>query len=80
MSPLTRMFAARELALGGLTLAASGAARERMIQAGVAVDGVHVLAGIAAVASGAMSTRSGLMLAVVAAGSVAVGMKGLRHL
>jgi hypothetical protein len=78
MSPLTRMFGARELALGGLTLAASGDARERMIQVGVAVDGADGLAGIAAVASGAMSKKDGIMLAVVAAGAVATAVKGLR--
>ena len=78
MSPLTRMFGAREVALGGLTLATSGDARERLIQVGVAVDGIDLVAGLAAATSGAMSKKDGIRLALVAAGSVATGVKGLQ--
>ena len=78
MSPLTRMFGAREVALGGLTLAATGDARERLIQVGVAVDGIDLVAGIAAATSGAMSKKDGIMLALVAAASVATGVNGLQ--
>ena len=78
MSPLTRMFAARELALGGLTLAASGEARGRLILVGVVVDAIDAVAGLAAAASGAMPRKHGIKLAFVAAGSIATGVQGLQ--
>ena len=78
MSPLTRMFGAREVALGGLTLAASGDARERLIQVGVAVDAIDLVAGLAAASSGAMSKKDGIKLAFVAAGSLGTGVQGLQ--
>jgi len=36
LSYMSRLFAAREIALGALTLASSGAARRRLVQVGVA--------------------------------------------
>ena len=36
---VTRLFGSREVALGAITLASSGAARERLVQVGIAVDG-----------------------------------------
>ena len=78
LAPVTRMFGSREIALGGLTLASAGAARERMIQIGIAVDGADAFTGLAAAASGAMSKRGGIMLALVAAGAVASGVMGLQ--
>jgi hypothetical protein len=74
---VTRMFGSREIALGAITLASSGAARERLVQVGVAVDTADALTGIAAAASGAVSKKAGIMLALVAAGAVASGVMAL---
>ena len=48
---MTRLFGSREIALGAITLASSGAARERLVQVGIAVDGADVVTGVAAAAS-----------------------------
>ncbi len=74
---VTRLFGSREIALGGITLASSGAARERLVEVGIAVDSADVLTGVAAAASGAVPKKAGLMLALVAAGAVATGVMGL---
>jgi hypothetical protein len=76
---MTRMFGSREIALGGLTLAASGDARRRLVQVGVAIDGADAFTGIAAAASGAVSKKAGIVLALFAAGAVANGVMGLRE-
>lgn len=75
---ITRMFGSREIALGGLTLASSGEARRRLVQVGVAVDAADAFTGIAAAASGAVSKKAGIVLALVAAGAVANGIVGLQ--
>jgi hypothetical protein len=74
---ITRMFGSREIALGAITLASSGPARERLTEVGIAVDGADVLTGLAAAASGAVPKKAGIMLALVAAGAVASGVMGL---
>ncbi len=76
---VTRMFGSREIALGGLTLVATGAARERLVQVGIAIDAADVFTGIAAAASGAVPKKAGILLAVVAAGAVASGVAGLQE-
>jgi hypothetical protein len=75
---MTRMFGSREIALGGLTLTSSGEARRRLVQVGVAVDGADAFTGIAAAASGAVSKKAGIVLALVAAGAVANGVAALQ--
>ena len=42
---VTRLFGSREIALGAITLASSGAARERLVQVGIAVDGADLVTG-----------------------------------
>lgn len=74
---VTRLFGSREVALGGLTLASSGAARERLVQVGVAVDGADALTGLAAAFSGSVPKRAGILMTLVAAGAVAAGIGGL---
>jgi hypothetical protein len=74
---VTRLFGSREVALGALTLASSGAARERLVQVGVAVDGADALTGVAAAASGAVPKKAGVLLALVAVGAVVTGIGGL---
>ena len=75
---LSRMFGSREIALGGLTLAATGDARSRLVQVGVAVDAADALTGITAAASGAVSKKAGIALAVVAAAAIAQGVVALQ--
>jgi hypothetical protein len=75
---VTRMFGSREIALGALTLTATGAARKRLIQVGIAIDGADAFTGVAGAASGAVSKKAGIVLAVVAAGAVASGVQGLQ--
>ena len=74
---VTRLFGSREVALGAITLASSGAARERLIQVGIAVDGADVVTGVAAASTGAVPRKAGIMMALVAAGAVANGVLGL---
>jgi hypothetical protein len=74
---MTRMFGSREIALGALTLVSSGAARRRLIQFGVAIDGADAFTGIAATSSGAVPKTTGLMMAAAAVGAVATGVMGL---
>jgi hypothetical protein len=76
---ITRMFGSREIALGGLTLASSGAARNRLVQVGIAIDGTDALIGLVGAASGRVSKKAGIMLALVAAGAVASGVMGLQE-
>jgi hypothetical protein len=76
---VTRMFGSREIALGGLTLASSGAARDRLVQVGVAVDAADAVTGIVGAASGAVSKKAGIVLALVAAGAIAAGIAGYQE-
>lgn len=74
---MTRAFGSREVALGALTLASTGDARDRMIQTGVAVDAADVLAGVLTATKG--SKLTGLAFAAVAVGAVATGVKALNE-
>jgi hypothetical protein len=76
---MTRMFGSREIALGGLTLASSGAARRRLVQVGIAIDGADAFTGIAAASSGAVPKKTGYALAAVAAGAVASGFAAFQE-
>lgn len=77
LSYMGRMFGSREVALGAITLAASGDARRRLVQLGVAVDGADVVTGVLSAASGKVSKKAGLLLAVVGAAAVASGVMAL---
>ena len=74
---VTRLFGSREIALGAITLASSGSARERLVQVGIAVDGADMVTGVAAASTGAVSKKAGIMMAVVAGGAVASGVLSL---
>jgi hypothetical protein len=73
---MTRAFGSREIALGALTLASTGDDRERMVQAGIAVDAADVLAGVVTAAKG--SKLAGLGFAAVAVGAVVTGVRALQ--
>ena len=70
---MTRLFAAREIAVGALTLNAPESARTSMTGLGMAIDGSDAVAGIAATRSGAVSKPVGVLLTGAALGAVAAG-------
>lgn len=74
LSYVTRLFGSREVALGVLTLASSGAARRALVQAGIAVDAGDAFTGVAGAASGAVPRPAGALLTLAAVGAVAAGV------
>lgn len=70
---MTRLFAAREIALGAVTLTAPESARTSMVGMGMAVDGSDAVAGFAAAWPGAVSKPVGVILTGAALGAVAAG-------
>jgi len=75
---VTRLFGAREIALGALTAAARGPALRPLVLAGVAVDLADAATGLAGARQGAVSTRSAATLIAPAVGAVVVGLGWLR--
>ena len=76
---VTRMFGSREIALGALTLASSGAARRQLVQAGVAVDSADAVTGLIGTVNGSVSKPAGLLMTLVAGGAVATGVMELQQ-
>lgn len=76
--PVSRMFGAREVALGLTTLLATGTARRNLVVAGMGVDGADTAAAIIALRSGQMPTPAAGALAALALGAVGAGAAGLR--
>ena len=74
---LSRMFGSREIALGALTLAASGTARRNLILVGIAVDGSDAVAGHLAGREGYVSRTTSTFLTLPALGAVAAGVVGV---
>ena len=74
---MTRMFAAREIALGVVTLATRGTGRRRVIALGMAVDGADAYAGTSAVTSGSVPKSVGAGFVIPAALAIAAGAVGL---
>jgi hypothetical protein len=70
---MTRLFAAREVAVGALTLTAPESSRTTMVGLGMAIDGSDAVAGIAAARSGVVSKPVGVLLTGAALGAVAAG-------
>src|SRR5687767_5636144 len=70
---MTRLFAAREIAVGALSLTAPESARTSMVGLGMAVDGSDAIAGIAATRAGIVSKPVGVLLTGAAMAAVAVG-------
>ena len=74
---LSRMFGSREIALGALTLAATGSARRNLILVGIAVDGADSVAGHLAGREGYVTKTTGTFLTLPALGAVVAGVVGL---
>ena len=74
---MTRLFGAREIAVGAVTLTAPASARSSMVGMGMAVDGADAIAGFAAARSGAVSKPVGIVLTGAALAAVAAGASTL---
>jgi hypothetical protein len=75
---LARMFGSREIALGAVTLLASGTTRRNLVAAGIAVDAADAVAGVLAARDGYVSKPTGGFLTAPALAAVAAGVSGLR--
>jgi hypothetical protein len=73
---LSRMFGSREIALGAVTLLASGATRRNLVAAGVAVDAADAFAGVMAARDGYVTKPVGGFLTLPALAAVAAGVAG----
>ena len=74
---ILRAFAAREVALGGITLLAPPALKPALTKIGIAVDSADAAAGALATKAGAVRPRVGAVLTGVAAAAVVAGVVGL---
>lgn len=77
VSYIARLFGAREVALGLLTVTARGRARRDLVVAGVAVDAGDAITSVVGARQGAVPRLGAAALLVPALGAVATG---LRHL
>lgn len=75
---LSRLFGAREIAMGAVTLLASGTAWRNLVLAGIAVDAADAYAGYRAGREGYVTGTTSGMLAAPALAAVAAGAVGLR--
>ncbi|HWU23489.1 MAG TPA: DUF4267 domain-containing protein [Nocardioides sp.] len=73
---MTRMFAAREVAVGGLTLASSGTTRRTLALVGVAIDASDAATGALELQANRIPKSAGIMLIGVATGAVVSGAIG----
>ncbi len=72
-----RMFGAREIALGAVTLASKGAVRRNLTAVGVAVDGADAASGLVEISKGGAPKLQGGALVGVALGAVGAGVAAL---
>ncbi|MBC9731681.1 hypothetical protein [Nocardioides marmotae] len=75
---LTRLFGAREVALGVATLIASGSARRNLVLLGVLVDAADAATGYLAIRDGSAPVQAGQGMTAIASGAVVGGLLGLR--
>ncbi|GEP32477.1 hypothetical protein NSZ01_02450 [Nocardioides szechwanensis] len=75
---LTQWFGSREVALGTLTLIASGSARRNLVLVGMAVDGADAATAYAGIQAGQIPKQIGFGLVGVASFAVVSGLLGLR--
>jgi hypothetical protein len=77
LSYFARMFGAREIALGAITLASKGALRRNLVLAGMAVDGSDAVTGALGLKSKELPSVAGAMLVAGAVGAVGSSVAGL---
>jgi hypothetical protein len=75
---LSRMFGSREIALGALTLLATGTARRNLVLVGITVDGADAVAGYLAGRDGYVDQTTSAFLTAPAIGAALAGVAGLR--
>ncbi len=75
---LTQWFGSREVALGALTLLATGSARRNLVLVGMAVDAADAATAYAGVEAELLDRKLGMTLVGVAGGAVLSGLLGLR--
>ncbi len=75
---VARLFGSREVALGVITLLASGRTRRNLVLAGIAVDLADAATGYLGVRDGQVSRTTGAALTGPAVGAVLAGLAGLR--
>ena len=73
---MTRMFGAREVALGALTLASTGQRQRDLVLTGIAVDATDTFSGVAAAFDGSVTKVRGAVLALAALGALVTGVVG----
>jgi hypothetical protein len=71
---LFRLFGARDVALGVLTLVAPPSQRLALVKAGIAIDAADAGAGVLALRSGAVSKPMGVALAAMGAAAAVTGV------
>lgn len=74
---MTRLFGAREVALGAATLAARGSAQRNLVVAGIAVDAADAATGVVGVRRGEVGKVAGGGLTAIALGAVGAGVATL---
>jgi hypothetical protein len=74
---ILRMFGAREVALGAVTLMAGPSTRPAMLKVGMAVDSADAAAGVLAIRSGALRPAVGAAMTGMAIAAIAAGAAGL---
>lgn len=70
---MSRLFGARELAVGGLTLAARGTTRRNLTVIGMAIDAADATTGALELRARRVPVTAGAMLLAVAGGAVVSG-------
>ena len=75
---MTQWFGSREIALGAVTLLATGSARRNLVLVGMAVDAADAATAYAAVEAEVLDRKLGMTLVGVAGGAVLSGLLGLR--
>lgn len=73
---MTRLFAAREIAVGGLTLASSGGTRRTLAMVGVAIDASDAATGALELQANRIPKTAGILLIGIASGAVVSGAIG----
>jgi len=74
---VTRLFGSREVALGLVTLLATGKTRRNVVLAGIAVDAADAAAGYLGMRDGSVPRTTGLALVGPALGAIAAGARSL---
>lgn len=72
-----RMFGAREVAFGAITLASRGALRRNLTMVGIAVDGADVVTGALGLTQGRLPRGASAILLGAAVGAIGSGVAGL---